>query len=415
MHVIVVTGYYYPFLPPPGRCISPYIDNLALTHELEIICSVYDRRFSDDFINGNIRLNFVDGFSNKMKSYIHTNRALDKHPIKTSMVSWIYRAGRFLFSWFKKDAYEDSSMVKPMYDRLEKLHKDRSIDVVISVSFPFYSHVAAYKFKQKHPEVRWVTFTTDPFAYNEANPVADYKRRRAIALEQKIYDTCDYCISTEELYANLIDDFKIDSSKVLKLPFLLTTNPTDDNTPKTQERSKPVEILYAGYLYHKIRNPKLMMEVFCSLPDINFNMNVAGDRICRKYLAGQFPSHIKIRGLVSREKYLELLTVNDVFVNLSNTIRLQAPSKLLELVSTGKPIINFYHHEDSGYHIVEKYPLGINVSCKLSVKTIVEKLKLFIKENAKKRLSYTQICDYYPDYLFENQLPIVKKVITGDI
>ena len=98
-----------------------------------------------------------------------------------------------------------------------------------------------------------------------------------------------------------------------------------------------------------------------------------------------------------------------------NTIRLQAPSKLLELVSTGKPIINFYHHEDSGYHIVEKYPLGINVSCKLSVKTIVEKLKLFIKENAKKRLSYTQICDYYPDYLFENQLPIVKKVITGDI
>ena len=197
------------------------------------------------------------------------------------------------------------------------------------------------------------------------------------------------------------------------MPFLLTTTPTKDNTSKAQE-NKPIEILYAGYLYHKIRNPKLMMEVFCLIPEINFNMNVAGDRICRKYLAGRFPSNIKINGLVSREKYLELLTFNDVFVNLSNTIRLQAPSKLLELISTGKPVINFYHHKDSGYHIIERYPLGVNISCDLSVESIVENLKQFIKENAKKRLAYSQICDYYSDYLFENQLPIVKKIIMGE-
>lgn len=415
MHIVTLTGHYYPYMKPPERCISPYIESLSQEHELEIICPIYDRRYCDDLIKERIKLNFIDGFSNRIKSYIQTNRVQNRLPFWTGIVSWSYRALRFVSMWFKREAYEDTTLVKPMLYRTEDIHKKNPIDVVVSVSLPFYTHVVACMFKQKHPDVRWVTFTTDPFAYNEANPVVGYKRKRSIALEQKIYDTCDYCISTEELYVNIIDDFKIDSSKVLKLPFLLSTSPSGDNTPSIRDDSNPVEILYAGYLYHKIRNPKLMMETFSLIPEINFNMNVAGDRLCRKYLAGKFPSHIKIRGLVSREEYLKLLTFNDVFVNLSNTIRLQAPSKLLELVSTGKPIINFYHHEDSGYHIVERYPLGINISCKLPVETIVEKLKLFIKENAKKRLSYSQICDYYPDYLFENQLPTVKKIIIGNI
>lgn len=415
MHIVVLTGHYYPYMKPPERCISPYLENLSQEHELEIVCPIYDRRYCDDLTKGRIKLNFIDGFSNRIKSYIQTNRVQNRLPIWTGIVSWSYRALRFVSMWFKRAAYEDTTLVKPMLYRTEYLHKENPIDVVVSVSLPFYTHVAAFMFKQKHPAVRWVTFTTDPFAYNEANPVSCYKRNRAIALEQKIYNTCDYCISTEELYVNLVNDFKIDSSKVLKLPFLLSTSPSEDNTPPIREDRKSVEILYAGYLYHIIRNPKLMIESFSLIPDVIFNMNVAGDRFCRKYLAGKFPSHIKISGLVSREEYLKLLTFNDVFVNLSNTIRLQAPSKLLELVSTGKPIINFYHHEDSGYHIVEKYPLGINISCELPIETIVEKLKMFIKENAKKRLSYSQICDYYPDYLFENQLPTVKKVIMGNL
>lgn len=409
MHIVAFTGHYFPFMKPPERCISPFLESLSEDNELEIICPVYDRRYKEDFVKGKIKLNYVDSFSNKIKSYIQANEETNKHYFLNKVLFWTYRATRYLFSWFKRDAYEDSSLESSVINRAEIINKEKGIDIVISVSLPFYSHMAAYEYKRRHPEVRWITFTTDPYAYNEVNPVVSYKKRRAIAVEKRIYDSCDYCITTEELYPNLTDDYKISPNKILKLPFLLTNQPTEDLSADYKKGG--VNILYAGYLYYKIRNPKLMIDSFSNMAGVEFNLFVAGDRHCRKYLAGDFPSNIHINGLVQRDQYLELLTWNDVFVNLSNSIRLQAPSKLLELISTGKPVINFYHHKDTGFNIVDRYPLGINISCELSVERIVQLLISFISQYAHKRVSYSEIRKIYSEYLLDNQLPIVRKVV----
>lgn len=410
MHIVALTGHYHPFMKPPERCVNPFLESLSEAHDLDVVCPVYDRRYKDDFVKGKIKLNFVDSFSNKVKSIIQTNRETKKHRALNSIIFWTFRVTRYLSTWFTQDAYEDSSLARSLLKRAEAINRETKIDVIISVSLPFYSHVAACEYKRRHPEVRWITFTTDPFAYNEANPVVGYKKSRAIATEQRIYDSCDYCIVTEELYPNLTDDFKISPSKILKLPFLLTNQLSEDCSGQD---TKVVNVLYAGYLYYKIRNPKLMMDSFSHLDNVNFNLLVAGDRHCRKYLAGEFPSHIHINGLVPRDEYMEILKWNDVFVNLSNTIRLQAPSKLLELISTGKPVVNFYHHKDTGYNIINRYPLGINISYEMAVDEIVEQLKFFISQNARKRIEYSEICELFSEYLLENQLPKVRNVILG--
>lgn len=410
MHIVAFTGHYFPYMAPPVRCVNPYLESLAEDHELDIICPIYDRRYKNNFIKGKIKLNFVDSLSNKFKSYIQTNRETKKYRFWNGILFWMYRATRYFFSWLKRDALEDSTLANSLLNQAKAINRNSKIDVIISVSFPFYSHVAAYKYKRCHPDVRWVTFTTDPFAYSESNPIVGYKKSRAILTELRIYENSDYCIVTEELYPNLIDDFKISPSKILKLPFLLTNQPSEDNSG---ESPNEINVLYAGYLYYKIRNPKLMMESFSHIDNMKFNLYVAGDRHCRKYFDREFPSNIHINGLVPREKYLEILTWNDVFINLSNTIRLQAPSKLLELISTGKPVINFYHYQDSGYHIVDMYPLGLNISCELDIADIVEQMKLFINQNAKKRIDYAEIREIFSDHLLENQLPKVRKVLLG--
>ena len=413
MHIVALTGHYYPFMKPPERCISPFLENLSEDHTVEIVCPVYDRRYQDPFVKGKIKLNFVDSSANKVKSFIQTNRELERHKFLNGVLYWFYRASRYIYSWVKKEAYEDSSLVKSLLICAEKINVENKIDIIISVSLPFYSHVAALYYKRCHPEVRWITFTTDPFAYNEVNTIVAYKKREAIALEQKIYDTCDYCITTEELFSNLKDDYNINISKILRLPYLLTNKLADDKTNEKNEKDGCVNVLYAGYLYNKIRNPKLMMESFKYIPNIKFNLYVAGDRYCRKYLKGQFPNNYNINGLVPRNKFLEQLAANDILINLSNTILLQAPSKLLELISTGKPVVNFFHHKDSGYSIIEKYPLGINISCSKRPREIAKELELFIDQNAKNRLSYTSVCELFEDHLFENQVPLFRKVVIG--
>ena len=241
MHIVALTGHYHPFMKPPERCINPFLENLSEEHKLEIICPVYDRRYKDDFKKGNIIVHFVDGFPNKIKSYIQTNRTEKKSIICNDIIFWLYRALRFFFSWVKINAYEDSSMVKPILKRAEEINRNHRIDIIISVSLPFYSHVAALEYKKKHPDVRWITFTTDPLAYNEANPTIGYMRNRAISIEQRIYESCDYCIVTEELYPNLTDDFKINPSKILNLPFLLTSQPMEDHS---KQDAQSINILY---------------------------------------------------------------------------------------------------------------------------------------------------------------------------
>lgn len=413
MHIVALTGHYYPFMKPPERCISPFLENLSEDHIVEIVCPVYDRRYQDPFIKGNIKLYFVDSFANKVKSFIQTNRELERHKFLNGVLYWFYRASRYVYSWVKKEAYEDSSLAKSLLVCAEKINVENKIDIIISVSLPFYSHVAALYYKRCHPDVRWITFTTDPFAYNEVNTIVAYKKREAIALEQKVYDTCDHCITTEELYSNLRDDYRIKASKILRLPYLLTEKASEDKTKGKIERDGYVNVLYAGYLYYKIRNPKLMMETFRYIPSVKFNLYVAGDRFCRKYLKGQFPENYKINGLVPRTKYLEHLAANDVLVNLSNTILLQAPSKLLELISTGKPVINFYYHKDTGYRIIEKYPLGINISCSMNPREIAKELTAFIEQNAYKRLPYNYVCELFEEHIFENQVPLFRQVVIG--
>ena len=117
------------------------------------------------------------------------------------------------------------------------------------------------------------------------------------------------------------------------------------------------------------------------------------------------PEHIIKNGLVPHAKYIELLSQADVLVNLSNKAHLQAPHKLLELISTGKPIINFYYYKDSGYDIISKYPLGINISNDWSEEEMVKSIEEFVDENCHKRVSYEEIKNLYAEHLFVNQMP----------
>ena len=111
----------------------------------------------------------------------------------------------------------------------------------------------------------------------------------------------------------------------------------------------------------------------------------------------------------------KLLFASDFLVNLSNSVRLQAPSKLLELVSTGKPVINFYFHQDSGYHIIEKYPLGININNKQSFDDIFTSVTNFIENNKGKAISFAELERIYPDHLFANQRVKFRSIVNNNV
>ncbi len=400
MHIVVITGYWFPYLLPPAGCAKPYLLELAKEHEVEVICPPSNTHFTEPTVREGIKINYINSLPNKFLAYIKTNQEENKNPLWTKFCFTAYRGLRYLKSLVCKAPYE-TSLIKPYVKTLQEIHSENKIDVVLSVSFPFYTHVAALEFKANNPEVKWVSYSTDPLAYSESNPIEKWKMKEAVRIEKAVYDKSDKCLITVELLPNLTQNFHIKEDKILKLPFLMFDEIADCSD---KNKVRPM-VLYAGFVFYIVRNPEIMLSVFSKVNGVELNLYISGDRQCRTILERPLPEHIIKNGLVPHAKYIELLSQADVLVNLSNKAHLQAPHKLLELISTGKPIINFYYYKDSGYDLISKYPLGINISNDWTETEMVEAVENFVSENRHKRVSYEEIKKLYAEHLFVNQMP----------
>lgn len=409
MHIVALTGSFFPNIMAPSACVKPYLQELAKEHEVEVICPVSDFRFKETVVKEGLKIHYV---SNRLNDrFVMANANLHENRKRfVSKASLFYvRIVKFLQEELSPCLY-DSSMENAYLDELKHINHVHKIDVIISVTYPFLTHVVALKYKEQNPQVKWLTYTTDPLAYNEANPIAPWKKRNAIKIEKKVYETCDNCIVTEELFDNVVNDYGIDQKKVLVLPYLVET----ENVPKVERKTEHerAQVLYAGCLFYRVRDPRTMLSVFSKLNKVDLCLYVTGDRQCRKMLKSEFPFNIHINGLVPREEYFKLLSQADVLVNLSNDAKLQAPHKLMELISTGKPIINFYYHKNAGYRIIERYPLGINVSNGSNPDEMVNTIESFITENCHKALSDADVKEIYPEFLLLNQMERIKALIN---
>ena len=407
MHIVAITGFYYPYMVPPAGCAKHYLVELAKEHDVEVICPPSNTHFTKTTVRDGIKINYINSISNIFLSRIKTNQEEHRHEWITTRMFNLYRGLRYLRSFFSNEPY-DTSLVKPYVEGLCKIHTANPIDVIVSVSFNFYTHASALKFRKSHPEVRWITYTTDPLAYNEVNIIEKRKLAHAIAIEQEVYSTCDYCITTEEMCQHILNDYHICPEKVLALPFLLMDKPIN---VASSANNRPL-VVYAGYLYYEIRNPKTLLEVFSRVKDADLHMHVAGDRFIRQMLVKEYPSNIIIDGLVSRDKYIELLGRADVLVNMCNTVKLQAPSKLTELISTGKPIINFYYNKDSGYRMIDKYPLGLNILNNMDYDEAANRVSSFIMETLHKKIAYEDVIALYPEHSLVVQMSKVRGLLS---
>ena len=99
----------------------------------------------------------------------------------------------------------------------------------------------------------------------------------------------------------------------------------------------------------------------------------------------------------------------DILLNVGNACTNQMPSKMLELLSTGRPILNFYYNKDSQYEMIEKYPLGLNVG--IDDANVVEKVGDFCNKMKGKQISYDEVKSLYPECVIDEQLNILEKII----
>lgn len=256
-----------------------------------------------------------------------------------------------------------------------QLMKRNNFDVLISVSHPFSGHVAGLMVHRRAPAMRWLADNGDPFYFQEATPANNFRLWHKVnywAESQVIKATDAFSVTTyetAEIYQNL---FNNDPSKFLVIPPLLNNDfrkPT--NTLKSLFPSEAIILLYIGGFYGTMRNPVHLLDLFEKLLNqpriscIPLQLHFIGAEVgfIERELQKRpsLTNHVFYQARMSHRRAIQAMFEADILINMGNPTSYQLPSKVVEYMATGKPILNITTTtRDTSARKFQRYPLHFN-------------------------------------------------------
>ena len=265
----------------------------------------------------------------------------------------------------------------------------------------------------KKIKCRWDIYYLDPYSYNQSTRLSKtlFPYRFIRELPHFIHSSNLYL--TNELFDEYNNNFimSIFKKKFTKLGIPALNLKNRKKQPLRSHSQNIIDFVYTGMFYDNIRHPQLMIDTFIKLNSVNKNIRLTLYDISltdlKKYINQEkIPSFIKLRKRVNRNELDEVLNRNVFLVNIGNSVDNQLPSKIVDYVSTGNPIINFISIEnDTSMKFLKNYPNKFNFS-KFS---IIEELELFIIKFNGKRIPSDKIEHLYFD---ETVQAIASKIVV---
>lgn len=132
----------------------------------------------------------------------------------------------------------------------------------------------------------------------------------------------------------------------------------------TSNNEDKITLLFAGRIYEGIRSPEFFLKVISKL-DERFRLVFIGqdcDNV-KKYILPETKVEIITRTAIPYGEIMQEMANADVLINIGNSVPVHLPSKTLEYINTGKPIVNFYKFDECPtLYCTERYPLCLNIS-----------------------------------------------------
>lgn len=248
-----------------------------------------------------------------------------------------------------------------VYKNLINIQKSEGIDCVIGVFRPYSSINAMFWFKRKYPYIPAIGYYLD-IMMGANKPLGIPKwlfEKLCYAAHKKDFSKMDKIFLPEysKIYYKT-DRFAPYKDKIvyLNFPTLLKENYTGET------QSTSMTLVYAGTTNSIYRNPKRAINIFIKLkkryPDLVFHLYGSSDmadelKKLEELSGGAFVYH----GIVKKEEADTALRQADYCINFGNNVSGMVPSKVFELISSGKSIIHFTPGVmDSSLEYLMKYP-----------------------------------------------------------
>ena len=339
--ILLVTHQFLPHLSPRTTRWKTLVDKLIETgHDVTILTGTSPDQSVENY---NILYFGNKKMSTTMNSIRKDSNNIDNPSIKKLVYNLLKKVYRFLFKNF---AWPDYAMfwIFTIYKNKKRISKD--FDSIISVSLPFTSHVCA-SIIVKQSKTKWIMDIGDPFSLKLQSPENNkilYSFLNKF-IEKKYYNKADQIFFTHKEVLDFHQNkFKIENSK-LKIghPIFEILNKNILLSKEYNYNKLPINIGYFGIFTDKIREPFNYINYIANNLGDEFNHYWYINEDSKKYFT-PFQDHGNhfIEQLIPREEAIKKMINNfHLLLSIGNTNKYQLPSKVIEYISLGKPVIHF--------------------------------------------------------------------------
>ena len=348
--IVFLVGGYFPTFTPPGICAEKIIAQLKDRCDITVVCwrrsmEVRDREFDhegvhvvqvSDFLNDRLvaaRTGMGRRFWRMVRLGLSALRLNDS-------LAWVRRA---------------------LFRELVRIHRDAPISAMVSVAFPLQTHEAAAAFKIRHPEVRWITYSTD--THHGKTDGRRWLRPFRERSERNCYAKADANFLSREIYTSCADFLGasiMSKSKMLDYMVDLRTASDGDAKPTRIFPEDEIALVFGGAFVEGVRSPEYMLELLERLPsESRVRWHVYSNQGFRPMLeafASRHPNRLALHPPVGIDEFRRIMRGADILVNVSNDSDQFFPSKAFEYVATGRPIVDIAYPRRAKNEIFLRHP-----------------------------------------------------------
>ncbi|MCQ2312266.1 MAG: glycosyltransferase [Paludibacteraceae bacterium] len=265
-------------------------------------------------------------------------------------------------------------------------HKSE-FDVILCCSMPYYPMSIASCFG-----------LSIPLVYYYMEPLINMLEQRAE------WDTKATKIILPKIYAS--STLRENKCKNVIAEFCnIVERATNVNTPMAETHD--INLAFVGKFYPDARHPQYMFDIIEQLQNYgDYGLHIAGgfngsfpQQFIDKYFKNTLP-WLHYYGFVQPDVADSYLLQSDVLVHIANKTSSQMPSKILDYIATGKPILNFYYNDDCPtLPVLKPYPMALNVKMDAPITDeLINQIVDFCTKHKGTTIPFSQIEQQYEQY-----------------
>lgn len=348
-NILILTSFYLQKDSVLSNNVSKIVVELCKNNQ--VVCISEELEAKENFDVKNLRVITTQATSltkkillKKSKKYIWINR------IKSALMWWAYP------NTDMKSTRRKEKMA------IEEL-KQTEYDLIISFYRQYSNIQAMCNVKRKYPNVKVVAVFLDlleayvPFGFTQS-----MFTRKCRRIEKRLLDICDLCLFPANYERQVFAKFEeklANKIRIFDYPLYHYYE------RKSEIQQGKIHLLYAGTVNEQYRNPLIFLNMLNELGTVcehfKVSLYVTGDCVQKILeLSKTTKYELNVNGLISHDDLITKMDEADILVNINNNNQIAVPSKIFEIASFGKPIINYSFSENDYANVYfEKYPIAL--------------------------------------------------------